>query len=368
MVDEKWKTWTWADLRKHAIFKGLTKTTWEHRQRYLRMLEREYDVNLHSSPDEIYEKFKEYVEGTRLKYGKKAENRIKHAKNAVQLLFSYFGVVDKYSWPKTKEEKPIILIPSDNIVYTLIHSKGLHRDPLISLEINYIYSQASVLGPRPGAIPLMKTKGYDPETMTYTYYEPKVGQYRKAHLPAWIMTSRSDKSLYNWIYIHRPKLVDARSGDYLWLNQWGEPWNPDYLLRLLTKIGKNFWKPFTMYSLRHYAFTRYLVESYKKTGIFDIMGLKHFSGHEKMENVLRYVHLAEELVERQQREMQVGRIHKRHTAKKNNSMKLSPDYLSDAAQKSGRAHYSLIDRILNDNRVLEPIIDFPCCGGDIFAS
>jgi len=308
MVDEKWKTWTWAELRRYAIvIKGLSKETWEKRRRYLKHLEEKYDFNLHSNPDEIYEKFMKYIEQKRMESGQ-SENAIRFAKNAIQLLFEFLNVKHNYIWPRSRRQQPEITIPPDSVIHRLIH--GYHvRDPVLNKEFQYMFHMASIIGPRvPLEIAIMKVRDIDFEEGTIKIWQPKVRKWRIVYPPKFLLDSPVDKSLKNWIDIWRPKLETSKSADYLWLNQDGLPWNVRALGMRITRIGKKYWHPFHGYLLRHYAATRYLIESYNKFGVFDVMGLKIFMGHENIKNTLRYVHLAEKIIAHQQRQMAVSRI------------------------------------------------------------
>ena len=335
MPDEKWKTWTWAELRRYAVvMKGLSKETWEKRQRYLKHLEEKYGFDLHSHPDEIYMRFQNYVEKKRMELGGQAENAIRFAKNAIQLLFEYLGVKHQYPWPKSKRQEPEIVIPPDDVIYNLIHGHHV-KDPLLNKEFQYMFHMASIIGPRvPAEIALMKTDGVDFESCTLRFWQPKVRRWRTVFAPRFLMLSPVDKSLKNWIEIWRPRLEDARSGNFLWLNAYGEPFDIRYLGRKITQIGKKYWLPFHGYLLRHYAATRYLIESYRRTGVFDVMGLKIYMDHDKIENTLRYVHLAKKIVAHQQKEMQVGRITVKKKLRRTEKM-LAGSYLARLQDTAG---------------------------------
>lgn len=304
--------WTWNELERYAIsVRGIKNSTWKKHLNYLIYLRDNFGVNIHVAPSVTYEQFLDYVRKIRGEYGDEGENRIKHAKDAVKLLFGFYGIANQYEWPTTKEIENVIMLPPEWVVYQHIHGK-MHKDPFMSLQLNYICHLGYVLGSRPGAIPGMKIRGVDLERLSFTYYEPKVRSFRKTHLPEFAMTSRVDKSLKNWIEIHRPKVATRESGDYLWLSPDGAPLDTVNFLAMFRRRGKEVWEGWYPYLMRHYAFTRYLVEGYRKFGVFPIYELKLFTDHKKMRNVFKYVHLAEELTEHSQQRMEVGRFTKRY--------------------------------------------------------
>jgi len=255
----------------------------------------------------------------------------------VNLLFSFFGVASRYEWPRTREIKPQIVLPREDVVYAHIHGQNLHPDRYYNLLINYISNLAYVLGPRPRAIAGMKVSGVIYDTNTFIYYEPKVMRYRRVVLPDFVIKSPVDKSLKNWIEHHRAKVANRHSGDYLWLKKDGRPWDPEKLRLFLTKHCKKVDSSWHPYLYRHYAATRFLVEGYKKFGVMPIYELKTFMDHDKIENTFRYVHLASEIIGEMQRNV-VGRIHKRNV-KKNWEIKvrkmLKKPYLRDFTHPAG---------------------------------
>ena len=182
-----------------------------------------------------------------------------------------------------------------------------------SLMENYILHLAYVEGPRPAEIIEMKVDGVDFESSTHTFYEVKENRWRTVHLPDFAITSPVDKSLYNWIEHQRPKIITKKSTDHLWLNpDTGEPLNKINFLARLRRDGKKLWDSWHPYLCRHYAFTRFLAEGYRKYGVFPIYELQQFSNHDELQTLIKYyIHLAKDMVAESQKRIEISRIKKK---------------------------------------------------------
>lgn len=306
---EKWKDWTWQELRRYLrVIKGYSKETVRKRICYLKFLERDFNFNLHAHPDVIYEQFLDFVEWKRDAEGDSAENSIRLAKNAIQALFDFFGVRHQYNFPKTRTIEPDIPIYSDEVAYKIIHGE-YSKDPAVNATYQHIFHYCHFVGVRvPSELWAMKVDDIDFEQRKIRIYQQKVRKYRVVYVEPFIITSRVDKSLLNY-YLHwRPKLEDAKSKDYFWLNQHGEPFTPDGLRQRLGRYGKKYYSRFYPYLMRHWCATYRLIQSYKRTGIFDIMGVNLFMGHKKIEQTMKYVHIAEKILQEYHKEPKIGRL------------------------------------------------------------
>ena len=320
MMDEPWESWTRRELVRYAVgMEGLKGSTVSRHLNTIDELHRDFGMPLHGDPDEMFEALERYATHYRLELGDDAENRIRHKKDALKLLFRFFGVEHKYRWPKTKKIRGKIILPPDSVVYGHIHENLSPSDnPLWGLMENYMCHLGYVVGPRPGEFLEMRIDGVDFESGTLTWYEPKEKRWRTVHLPDFALSSPVDKSLFNWVEHQRPKIVTKNSTDHLWLNpDTGEPLHKHNFLTRWRNDGKRLWDSWKPYHMRHYAFTRFLAEGYRKYGVFPVYELKEFSNHDRIQTLINYyIHLAKEMVAESQRSIRVGRIKKKGVTEK----------------------------------------------------
>ena len=109
-----------------------------------------------------------------------------------------------------------------------------------------------------------------------------------------IMDSRTHKSFKNWIDHWRPKIANQYSGDVLYLQSNGKPFTVRHLGHKLSKLGKQVWKPFQPYDMRHWCAVSRLIEQKVKTGGFDVIPVKNWLGHEKIQTTMNYIQYAEQ--------------------------------------------------------------------------
>jgi len=336
------ETWTYQQLYRYGrVVLGQAKSTIEGKINYLKFMEREYGLNFHQNPDNIYNDFLEYVEKRRDTEGDNAENSIDNSKHALQFLFDFFGVKHKYQWIKTHKIIKEIVVYPESVAYEL-HNGEYAKDPAVNATYQYIFTFGDYVGPRGATeIALLKIGNINFKERRIRFWQPKVKKWRDICLEPFIITSKVDKSLWNYLYKWRPKLEDAKSKDYFFLNQYGEPFSPDKLRQRLSKYGKKYCPYFHPYLMRHFCATYRLVQSYLRTGIFDILGVNMFMQHKKLETTMNYLHIAKKIIREYEGKQKIGRI--RHASKKKlldrnfTPQKLLPQILSYIILKSRRA-------------------------------
>lgn len=108
-----------------------------------------------------------------------------------------------------------------------------------------------------------------------------------------ILSSRSHKSLKNWIDNWRPKVENQHSGDALYLQPNGKPFTVRHLGHKLSNHGKKIWPKFQPYDMRHWCAIARLIETKIESGKYDVFKVKNWLGHDEQDTTYNYVHFAE---------------------------------------------------------------------------
>ena len=162
----------------------------------------------------------------------------------------------------------------------------------------YLFYHSFMIGWRvPSEICEMKTgdviidnKGRGNITIT----ETKKRKTERTILPEkFILSSRSHKSMKNWIDTWRPKVENQYSGDALYLQPDGKPFTVRHLGHKLSEHGKKIWPKFKPYDMRHWCAIARLIETKVKSGRYDVFKVKNWLGHDEQETTDNYVHSAE---------------------------------------------------------------------------
>ena len=125
--------------------------------------------------------------------------------------------------------------------------------------------------------------------------EPKKHRSQRTVFPRkQILDSRTHKSFKNWVDHWRPKVENQYSGDALYLWPSGRPITVRTLGHKLSKYGKQVWEPFKPYDVRHWCAVSRLIEQKVNTGSFDVLPVKNWLGHEKIETTMNYIRYSEQ--------------------------------------------------------------------------
>jgi integrase len=109
-----------------------------------------------------------------------------------------------------------------------------------------------------------------------------------------VLNSKVHKSLKNWIEHWRPKVANEYSGDSLFLQPSGKPFCVRHLGQELSIRGKQIWKDFHPYDMRHWCAVARLIKTKVETGNFDCYTVKNWLGHTNMKTTEGYIRYAEQ--------------------------------------------------------------------------
>lgn len=93
----------------------------------------------------------------------------------------------------------------------------------------------------------------------------------------------------------------------------GEPWSYDYVRQLISDEGKKYYPGYHPYLARHFCATYRLMESYRRTGVWDIVGVSRFMDHRGkrgrgIEVTMGYVHIAQRMMDEHMKKRRVSRV------------------------------------------------------------
>ncbi len=319
------ESWTYKDLYRYLRGQlGLSQGYAEKRIKYLKMLERPpgeaqgkqkgFGLELHHpDPDEIYYQFMDYVVDRRDRE-EDPEHALKHSQKSMKLLFGYLGLKNEYEWVRIREQRREIDVYPEHVAYRIIHGQ-YHDDEVVNRELQHLQHFWHYAGPRNQEIFNLRWSDINFEERKVTLRQQKVRRKRIIYLEPFVMTSLVDPSLLNYRKHWWPKLA-ARSGyngDRVWLNPDGEPWSYDYIRQLISEKGKQYYQGYHPYLARHFCATYRLMESYRRTGVWDIVGVSRFMDHRGkrgrgIEVTMGYVHIAQRMMDQHMKKRRVSRV------------------------------------------------------------
>lgn len=150
-----------------------------------------------------------------------------------------------------------------------------------------------LIGWRPSELVIQKVSDINIEDGYMIITETKkYKQLRQVFPEQTLMTKKQCKSMKNWIDHWRPKVENQYSGDFLYLQPNGRPYTVNYLRKQLPPMVKEVWKPFTLYTMRHWCATARLIQSKVQSKKWDIWEIKDWHGHDKIGTTEDYVRYA----------------------------------------------------------------------------
>jgi len=283
------------DVGLHAFLRQrLSYNTVDKHLRYARFMEN------HPVPVDFrnpsYENFIRHMD-YREQIEQATPNALKHQWDTMRMFLRAYGI-PKWDYklpPIPKSHKRILPYPETvNKFFYHQYSKDLYENALYQ----YLFFHSFMIGWRvPSEIITMTVddviiegkKGY------ITITETKKHKSQRTLIPEQsIMTSRVHKSFKNWIDHWRPKVENQYSGNALYLQSSGKPFTIRHLGNKLSKHGKQVWKYFQPYDIRHWCAVARLTKTKKETGKFDVYTVKNWLGHEEMQTTENYIRYAEQ--------------------------------------------------------------------------
>jgi len=150
-----------------------------------------------------------------------------------------------------------------------------------------------VIGWRPSEIVIQKVGDVNIDDGYMVITETKKhNQLRQIFPEKDLMINPRRKCLKNWIDKWRPKVENQYSKDFLYLQPNGKPYTVDYLRKKLSPLVKDVWRPFSLYTMRHWCATARLIKSKIETKKWDIWEVKDWMGHDKIDTTEDYVKYA----------------------------------------------------------------------------
>jgi len=290
------QTASFIDVGIHAVLRQrLQKSTVEKHLRYARYMEN------HSCPvdfrNPILENFIKHMD-----YREQIENAGPHAlvhewKTMKMFLKAYGIPLWNYKPPSAPKSHKRIL-PFPDVVYKFFHHQYSEDDYETTLY-QYLFCHSFLIGWRvPSEICELKTSDViinDNNTGCIVITETKKHRSQRTLFPGkQLLGSKTHKSFKNWIDYWRPKVANQHSGDALYLQSDGRPLTIRHLGHKLSKYGKQVWGPFQPYDMRHWCAISRLIEQKVNTDNFDVIPVKNWLGHEKIQTTMNYIQYAEQ--------------------------------------------------------------------------
>jgi len=231
----------------------------------------------------------------RYQYEKASSSAIKNDWKVICTFAKAFGLENgKWNYVTPPEPKPKVkVIPLPQTVHRLIHYK-YSKDQYENALYQYIILHSFVIGMRMvSEIVTMKVGDIFLDDGYIIIHEAKkYNQPRQIFLEKEIMTMAKRKSFKNWIEKWRPKIENQYSGDYLFLQPNGKPFECEQLRHKLSKLGKQVWPEYKPNISRSWCAIARLIKSKLETGRYDIYEVREWLGHDKLKTTDSYIQFA----------------------------------------------------------------------------
>jgi len=191
---------------------------------------------------------------------------------------------DKWNYVPPSRGKPkhkIIPLPKD--IYKIIHHY-YSKDPYENALLQYFNYHSFFIGWRCPSEPVqLKLDHINIDDGYIHFYQPKVDEWRLSDLEPELTTISTRKSFKNWIDIHRPKVENQYSKDYVYLTKTGKPFTENYLRKYLNDHIKPVWEKFHPYVYRNWCYIARLIQHE-----FNIQHVKDWFDHNDYNSVSHY--------------------------------------------------------------------------------
>jgi len=235
--------------------------------------------------------FRESVEGA-------TAHALHHEWKAMQMFLHAFNIP---VWPYRPPSAPTNNernLPYPNTVRNFFYHE-YSKDSYESALYQYLFYHSFMIGMRiPSELCKLSINDITIDndgTGSITITETKKHNSRRTIAPeSYILSSRSHKSIKNWLDKWRPQVENQYSGEALYLWPSGKPITPTALRLKLSNLGKKIWQHFKPYDCRHWCAISRLIETKHTTGRFEPYVVKNWLGHSKLKVTEGYIQFAEQ--------------------------------------------------------------------------
>ena len=189
------------------------------------------------------------------------------------------------------------ILPFPDVVNKFFHYE-YSKDPYENTLYQYLFFHSFMIGWRvPSEIIEMTVDDVIIDSSgrgCITITETKKHRQKRTILPEKsIMSSRVHKSFKNWIEVWRPKVENQYSGNSLYLQPSGKPFEINHFRGKISRFGKKIWQPFQPYDMRHWCAIARLIKTKRETKIFDVLTVRNWLGHTDIKTTQNYINHAD---------------------------------------------------------------------------
>ncbi len=208
-----------------------------------------------------------------------------------------FGMdVSWWPWrPPAPPEHKRKNVPRPHIVNALLHYR-YSKDRKTTALIRTLLTLGFQTGARPEELIALKLHWVDFDGCCINICEQKKRfRERLVWVDPPVMFSHQQNSIYNWINVWRPRITNEHSGDYLFIQTNGKPFeSEDHLRRYLSRYVKPAWEPFCPKVMRDWCAIGRLIRTKLETKKWDTRQVTKALGHKYEKTTEEYIEYAEQ--------------------------------------------------------------------------
>ena len=287
---------TFADVGLYAYIRlRLSKSTVEKNLRYARFME------THCQPVDFrcpsFENFQRHMD-YREQFENATSDALIHEWKAMKMFLRAWRIPygDGSEWdykPPSSPKNRLRILPFPEIVNNFFNF-NYSSDRYENMLYRYLFFHSFMIGWRvPSEIVNMKVsdvvldgrRSYVIITETKKHYRQRILR----GIEDAVLSSTIHLSFKNWIDCWRPKVENQYSGDALYLQSNGRPFNVRHLGHKLSVYGKMVYPNFRPYDMRHWCAVARLIKTKVKTGNYDTYDVMEWLGHEDIKTTMGYI-------------------------------------------------------------------------------